>query len=137
MNLKQHEYEMYCGNNPEIVATVTVDGRPIKLRSSPEFEAFMRSVLDLDPKPMFQQAIWLEQMSHSLSAGVQDEIQSIRIRGKSIDPRATQEALAFLDALFQLDDVPRRAAAALLSTMAKRLFQIVTDCNPSLVLNDN
>lgn len=97
----------------------------------------MQSVLDLDPKPMFQQAIWLEQMSRSLSAGVQDKAQSICIRGKTIEPRATQEAQALLDALFQLDDVPRRAAAALLSTVAKRLFQIATDRNPSLVPNDN
>ena len=132
MNLKPNEYS----DDTEIVATVTVEGRPIKLRTSPEFEAFMQSVMDLDPKPMFQQAIWLEQMSHFLTAGEQGKVRSVRIRGKTFEPRATHEARAFLDALLQLDDVPRRAAAALLSTVAVRLFHIATDRNPSLVPND-
>lgn len=120
-------------DDPEIVATIEIDGRPVKLRGSPEFDAFIDSVMRLNPEPMFQQAVWLEQMSHFLTAGIGGDSQIAQIWGKTIIPQATPEACEFLETLYDLRDAPRRAAAVLLSTFGKRFFQIATEQDPSLV----
>ena len=120
-------------DEPEIVATVTIDGRPIKLKESAEFNSFVDSVMLLEPEPMFQQAVWLEQMSHFVAAGVRGDTEVIRIWGKTIVPAATHEAQVFLETLYDLGDAPRRAAAVLLRTFGKRIFQIASERDPSLV----
>jgi hypothetical protein len=130
--MNRTEPTFYC-DDPEIVATVSIDGRPIRLRTSPEFEAFIHSVMLLDPEPMFEQAVWLEQMSHWLEAGVRGDAVDMSIWGRTIVPAATHEARVFLETLFDLGDAPRRAAAVLLRTVAKRFFQIATDRDPSLM----
>jgi hypothetical protein len=130
--MKTNEQKVYH-DDPEIVATVMIDGRPIKLKASKEFNAFVDSVMLLDPEPMFQQAVWLEQMSHCVSAGVRVDTEVMHIWGKTIVPAATQEAQEFLETLYDLGHAPRRAAAVLLRTLGKRNFQIATDRDPSLL----
>ena len=131
--MKRTEPRFYQDDNTKIVATVTIDGRPIKLRESLEYNAFIDSVMLLKPEPMFQQAVWLEQMSHCVSAGVRVDTEVVHIWGKTIVPAATQEAQEFLETLYDLGDAPRRAVAVLLRTFAKRFFDIATDRDPSLV----
>jgi hypothetical protein len=130
--MKQSE-PAFNRDSPEIVATVMVDGKSIKLRGSPEFNAFIDSVMRLDPEPMFRQAVWLEEMSHFLAAGVRGDEKDMHIWGRTIVPAATHEARMFLETLYDLADIPRRAAALLLQTFAKRFFEIATEQDPSLV----
>lgn len=125
--------QKFYHDNPEIVATVMIDGRPIKLRASAEFNAFVDSVMLLNPEPMFQQAVWLEQMSHFLDSGVRGDEYQMHIWGRTIVPAATHEARLFLDSLYDLGDVPRRAAAVLLRTFGERFFEIASERDPSIV----
>jgi hypothetical protein len=120
-------------DDPEIVATVMIDGKPIKLRASPEYNAFIDSVMLLDPEPMFQQSIWLVQMCHFVESGDRGDEYMMHVFGKAIVPSATPEAHEFLETLYDLGEAPRRAAAVLLRTFAKRFFDIATDRDPSLV----
>lgn len=87
----------------------------------------------LDPETMFRQAVWLEEMSHFLAAGIRGEGKTMHIWGKTIVPEATHEARMFLETLYDLGDDPRRAAALLLKTFGKRFFEIATEQEPSLV----
>lgn len=130
--MKKSEPTFNC-DDPEIVATIMMDGRPIKLRGSPEFDAFVDSVMRLDPEPMFRQAVWLEEMSHFLATGIRGDGKIMHIWGRTIVPEATLEACVFLETLYDLGDAPRRAAAVLLQTFAKRFFEIATEQDPSLV----
>lgn len=57
----------------------------------------------------------------------------MQIWGRTVVPEATHEARVFLETLNDPGDVPRRAAALLLQTFAKRFFEIATDRDPSLV----
>lgn len=125
--------QQFYNDDPEIVATVFIDGKPIKLHASPEYDAFIRSVMLLEPEPMFQQAIWLVQMGLFLESGDRGDEYTMHALGKTIVPAATPEAHEFLETLYDLGEAPRRAAAVLLKTLAKRLFDIATDRDPSLV----
>lgn len=127
-------FEFYH-DDPGIVATVMIEGKPIKLRTSPEFEEFMGSVDRLKPAAMFQQSIWLQQMSQAVAAGVQAEPQTLRLNGRQLVPVATPKAKAFLDSLLglNLDDAHRQAVAILLGTIAKQLFDDATDRDDSLL----
>lgn len=131
--MKTNEQKFYHDDDPEIVATVMIDGRPIKLKNSEEFNAFIDSVILLDPEPMFQQAIWLVQMSHFLESGDRGDEYTMHALGKTIVPAATPEAHELIETLYDLGDAPRRAVAVLLRTIAKRFFDIATDRDPSLV----
>lgn len=122
----------YC-DDPEIIATVMIDGRPIRLKGSPEFDAFLESVMRLEPEPMFQQAVWLLEAAYFVKAGIRCEPPAIPVWGRRIVPAATDEAVQFVDSLYDLEEVPRRAAAVLLELFAKRFFDFATDRDPSLV----
>ena len=129
----------YYQDDPDIVATIMIDGKPIKLRTSPEFETFMKSLEPLDPEAMFQQSIWLQQMSQAVADGIQAETQTLRLNGRQLVPVATPEAKAFLDSLLSLnlDDAHRRAVAVMLETIAKQLFDVATDRDASLLSGGN
>lgn len=127
------EPRFYQDDDPEIVATIMIDGKQIGLKGSSEFNEFVDSVMLLAPEPMFQQAVWLEQMSHFVEAGVRGDEHVMHIWGKTIIPAATHEAHEFLETLYDLGDAPRRAAAILLRTFGKRFFQIASDRDPSIV----
>lgn len=126
-------------DDPDIVATVIIEGKPIKLRTSPEFETFMKSLEPLEPESMFQQSIWLQQMGQAVAIGVQAEPQTFRLNGRQLVPVATPEAKVFLDSLLglNLDDAHRQAVAVLLGTIAKQLFDVAIDREPSLLPGGN
>ena len=125
-------------DEPEIVAKVIVDGRLIKIRTSAEYEAFVYSVMTLPPEAMFRQAIWLVQMTHGLATGVKSDMEPMNIRGRRIVPLGTPEANIFVDSLLdqQFDSLYRQAIATLLSKIAKQLFDLATDREPSLLPNE-
>ena len=127
------ELTFYEDEDNGIVATVEIDGRAIKLRGSSEFNAFFDSVMRLTPDAMFQQAVWLEQMSHFVEAGFPGDERILHIWGKTIVPAATHEAQLFLETLYDLGNVPRRAVAVLLRTFAKQFFQIAINRDPSIL----
>jgi hypothetical protein len=122
----------YC-DDPEIVATVMIDGRPIKLKASDEFNAFVNSVMLLDPEPMLQQAVWIEQMSHCVEAGVRCDTVVMHVWGKTIVPAATLQAHEFVETLYNLDRAPRCAVAVLLKTLSRRFFQIAATRDRSII----
>lgn len=137
MNTNSSNTEFYEDESDEIVATVILEGRSIKIRTSAEFEAFVNSVMTLPPEEMFRQAIWLLQMTHSLATGVKSDMGPMNIMGRRIVPLSTPEANIFLDSLFdqQFDSLYRQAIATVLSKIAKQLFEIATDREPSLLPN--
>ncbi len=122
-------------DDSDIVATIMIEGRPIKLRTSPEFEQFMGSLEPLDPGAMIQQSIWLQQMGQAVGVGVQAEPQTLRLNGRQLVPVATPEAKAFLDSVLSLnlDTAHRQAVAVLLETIAKQLSDVATVREPSLL----
>ena len=130
------DFNLYQDDDQEIVATVEIDGRPIKLKGSAEFRAFIESVMLLAPEAKFQQAVWLEQMSYFLEAGVPGETRVLNICDRTIVPSATEEAFLFLESLYDLENAPRRATAILLRTFAKQFFIIATNDDPSLLFAD-
>jgi hypothetical protein len=134
MRSTSSEFEFYH-DDPGIVATVMIEGKTIKLRTSPEFVEFMGSLEPLDPEAMFQQSIWLQQMSQAVAAGIEAEPQTLPLNGRQLVPVATPEAKAFLDSLFglKLDDAHRKAVAVLLEAIAKQLFNVATDRDASLL----
>lgn len=134
MNTDPTENKFYT-DDPEIIATFLTNGREIKLRTSPEYEAFMDSLNGLLPECMFQQSIWLQQMSVFLANGVRGTPHAIGLRGRVITPASTPEAVTFVDSLQsqQFDLVQRQAVAALLSAIAKQLYCNALDRDPSLI----
>ncbi len=99
----------------------------------------MGSLEPLEPEAMFQQSIWLQQMSQAVAAGVQADPQTLRLNGRQLVPVATPEAKAFLGSLLDLnlDDPHRKAVAVLLETIAKQLFDVATDRDASLLSGGN
>lgn len=126
-------------DDSEIVAIAKVGSQEIHISTSPEYEAFLESGERLQPGPMLQQAVWLEQMSQFVGHGVQAEPVPLRIWGKWLIPSATEEAMTFVDGLRQrkLSRTQRHACGLLLSTLAKQLFQIATDRDPTLVPSED
>jgi hypothetical protein len=138
MRSTSSESEFYQ-DDPGIVATIMIEGKPIKLRTSPEFEQFMGSLEPLDPRAMFQQSTWLQQMGQAVAVGIQADPQTLSLNGRQLLPVATPEAKAFLDSLLglNLDTAHRRAVAVLLETIAKQLFDVATDRDASLLSREN
>ena len=52
----------WCEDDPMYLATVEVEGRPIKLRSTPESDAFLSSLIDLtDAEEILSASVWVGQ----------------------------------------------------------------------------
>lgn len=125
-------------DDPKVYAKVAVNGREIRLRSTPESDAFFNSLLALDDADTLLSAtVWLEHKANACAAGPESldtEPVAIQFRDRTIVPFSTPEDHDFAQSLSGVDDRDRLYAIGFfLHAVAEQMFDRAVDRNPEIV----
>jgi hypothetical protein len=117
----------WYSDEPQYLATVVVNGRRIKLRSTPEYEAFLDSLFALtDAEELLAASVWVEQKANQCIRCPELLIappQEITVQGRRIPPFSTPAGESFFTSLKDLADEERRIAVGeFLHVLARQLF---------------
>jgi hypothetical protein len=120
------------------LAKVEVGDREMKLRTSPEFEEFIQSLLRLtEPEEMLRASAWINQMCcRCVSDPSRLDLSptDITVKGILIPAFTTPAGQVFFKSLKDIEDHDHRIAAAIyLKAVARRLFEIALHIDPGLV----
>lgn len=129
----------WYSDEPEVYATVSVGNREIKIRDSPESNAFFASACELDdPEEVLGLSIWLTQMCSlvvdSPERVIANRGMSITIEGRTHAPFATAAGLRMMRSISQTSDRDQRyAVAQFLSYVSYALMHRAANMDPNLI----
>jgi hypothetical protein len=128
-------------DDPKYLAKIEVGDREIKLRTSPEFEEFIQSLLSVtEPEEMLRASAWINQMCcRCVSDPSRLDLPpvDITVKGIRIPAFTTPAGQVFFRSLKDIEDHDHRTAAAIyLKAVAQRMFEIALHLDPCLVPQD-
>ena len=136
---QSQEWRHWYEDDPKYLAEVEVGGRQIKIRTTPEFEDFADSLLNLTkPEEMLRASAWIMQMSvRCVSDPSTLDLPPVdtTLRGKRIPAFTTTAGQVFFKSLKAIEDHDHRVAVSVfLDSLARQTLENACALDPGLVL---